>query len=158
MAAHTLKPLDAFLPEYEFSERHSTRVDASAARIDAAVRALAIEDVPLAHLLVRLRGLGRPTRQRRPFVESGRLLDDAPGEGVVLGLSGQFWKLRGGPGGGEAVIDFRIDGNRLSTETRVHVADPGERLRFARYWRVIRPFSGLIRVLFLREVRKQAEA
>ncbi len=46
----------------------------------------------------------------------------------------------------------------LSTETRVHVADPPARRKFRRYWFVIRPFSGLIRILLLRAARRRAEA
>ena len=93
------------------------------------------------------------------------------GEGVVLGLTGQFWRLRGGrdlgrprtaeeflaydrPDVCKAVIDFRIvelaPGRcRLTTETRVHVDDPAARRAFRRYWLVVRPFSGLTRILFL---------
>ena len=105
-----------------------------------------------------------------------QVLDDVPEEGVVLGLTGQFWRLLGGerdPGRPttpeeflaysrrdtcKAVIDFRIQPGALSTETRVHVADPASRRVFRRYWRVIRPFSGLIRILLLRAARKRALA
>ena len=58
----------------------------------------------------------------------------------------------------KAVIDFRVGAGSLSTETRVHVADPVSRRRFRRYWFVIRPFSGLIRILLLRAARRRAEA
>jgi hypothetical protein len=58
----------------------------------------------------------------------------------------------------KAVIDFRIEPRRLSTETRVHVADPASRRKFRRYWVVIKPFSGLIRILFLRAARSRALA
>ena len=102
------------------------------------------------------------------------MLDDVPGEGIVLGLTGQFWRLRGGdrgrartaeeflaytrPDACKAVIDFRVGQSLLSTETRVHVPDLVSRQKFRRYWLAIRPFSGLIRVLFLRAVRQRAEA
>ena len=154
-----LKSLDEFLPQYEFSEQHSICVRAPAARIDDALRGLSVEDVPLVNLLMRLRTLGRRRSARRPFVEQMRRLDDAPGEGVVLGLKGDFWRLRAREGEScEAVFDFRISGELLSTETRVHIVDPAARRRFARYWRVIHPFSGLTRILILREVRNRAEA
>ncbi len=97
------------------------------------------------------------------------------GEGVVLGLTGQFWRLRGnldppGPRTAEdflayerpdvckAVIDLRVGASSLSTETRVRVADPAARRKFRRYWLVIRPFSGLIRIVLLRAARARAEA
>jgi hypothetical protein len=154
-----MQTLDAYLPEFEFSERHRIRIDAPPERIDAVVRAIAVDDVRILRMLFRLRALGRRLPARRPFVELGRRLDDGPGEGVVLGLEGDFWRLRGSGRGGScrAVIDFRVVGSELTTETRVHVADPVARRKFARYWRVIRPFSGLTRIVFLREARRRAE-
>ena len=58
----------------------------------------------------------------------------------------------------KAIVDFRIGAGTLSTETRVHVADPASRRKFRRYWLVIRPFSGLIRIQLLRAARRRAEA
>lgn len=43
-------------------------------------------------------------------------------------------------------------------ETRVDVPDGVSRQKFARYWRGVRPFSGLIRVLVLRAAKRRAEA
>jgi hypothetical protein len=59
---------------------------------------------------------------------------------------------------GERHVEFRVDARALSTETRVHVADPASRKKFRRYWLVVRPFSGLIRILLLRAARTRAEA
>jgi hypothetical protein len=174
-----LKALDDFLPVFEFSERHRLAIDAPPERIDEALRAVSIADIPVARALWFVRRLGRPYGDVwKPFVGGelpGVVLDDVPGEGVVLGLTGQFWKLRGGrdpagprtaedffaydrPDACKAVVDFRVGPSSLSTETRVHVADPSARRRFRRYWLVIRPFSGLIRTLLLRAARKRAEA
>ena len=175
-----MRPLDDFLPAYEFVERHSLAIDAPAGRIDAAVREVSIADIPLARALWWARRLGRPYGDTaKPFVGGelpGVVLEDVPGEGLVLGLTGQFWRLLGGerdparprtadeflayvrPDACKAVIDFRVAPGSLSTETRVHVAEPRARSAFRRYWRVIRPFSGLIRILFLRAARKRAEA
>jgi hypothetical protein len=155
-----MKALDAFLPEYEFSERHRIRIDAPPERVDAVVREIVAEDLAAVRVLTWLRALGRPRRSRRPLVEIGTRLEDAPGEGLVLGLEGDFWRLRGSRSGSSctAVLDFRVANGQLTTETRVHVADPAARRKFARYWRVIRPFSGLIRIVFLREAKRRAEA
>jgi hypothetical protein len=46
----------------------------------------------------------------------------------------------------------------LSTETRILCTDDRNRRRFRRYWAVVRPFSGLIRIELLRIVRREAEA
>jgi hypothetical protein len=174
-----VRPLDDFLPTYEFSERHALAIDAPPERIDHALRTVSMTDLPVARVLWWLRRLGRPYGDpSEPFVGGelpGIVLDDAPGQGIVLGLTGQFWRLRGGgreaerptnadeflaydrPDVCKAVIDFRVGQNRLSTETRVHVGDPEARRKFRRYWLVIRPFSGLIRTLMLRAARRRAE-
>ncbi len=175
-----MKALDEFLPVYEFSERHRLAIAASPERIDAAVRAVSLAEIPVARALWWLRRLGRPNGNvGQPFVsgalERSVVLDDVPGEGVVLGLTGQFWRLRGGDAGPrprsreeflaydrpdacKAVIDFRVGPALLSTETRVHVPDAAARRKFRRYWLVILPFSGLIRIMFLRAARRLAEA
>jgi hypothetical protein len=175
-----MRPLDDFLPAYEFVERHSLAIDAPRGAIDVAFRAVSISDIPVARALWFVRRLGRPSGDlTKPFVSSelpGIVLEDVPGEGVVLGLTGQFWRIRGGyrdptrprtpdefvayarPDMCKAVVDFRVGESSLSTETRVHVADPAARRKFRRYWLVIRPFSGLIRILMLRAARTRAEA
>ena len=94
------------------------------------------------------------------MVPRATVLEDIPGEGLVLTITGQFWRLRGaGPEApATAVVDFRAGPGRLTTETRVHVPDPASSRRFARYWRVVRPFSGLIRTQVLRAAKRRAEA
>jgi hypothetical protein len=47
-------------------------------------------------------------------------------------------------------------GTRLSTETRIWCLDPASRRSFRRYWFVVRPFSGLIRIALLRAVAREA--
>lgn len=175
-----MRPLDAFLPVYEFSERHSLAIDAPAGQIDRAFREVSIADIPLARALWWVRRLGRPYGDpTKPFIGGelpGVVLEDVSEEGIVLGLTGQFWRLLGGqrderrpttpqeflaydrPDACKAVIDFRVADGALSTETRVHVGDPASRRRFRRYWLVVRPFSGLIRILLLRAARRRAEA
>ena len=175
-----MRALDDFLPAYEFSEHHAVAIDAPAARIDAAFREVSIADIPAARALWWIRRLGRPYGDTsKPFIGGdlpGVVLEDVAEEGIVLGLTGQFWRVLGGqrdarrptteeefrafvrPDTCKAVIDFRVGDRQLSTETRVHVADPASRKKFRRYWFVVRPFSGLIRILLLRAARRRAEA
>jgi hypothetical protein len=175
-----VRHLDDFLPEYEFSERHRVAIAAPPERIDDALRSVSLAEIPGARALWFVRRLGRPYGGvHRPFVAGALpravVLDDVRGEGIVLGLTGQFWRLRGGDRGAspaspeaflafdrpdscKAVLDLRVGPSLLSTETRVHVADPATRRKFRRYWLIIRPFSGLIRILFLRAARRRAEA
>lgn len=175
-----MRPLDDFLPTYEFAERHSLAIDAPASRIDGALRTVSIADITIARVLWWLRRLGRPYGDStKPFVAGqlpGVVLEDVPEEGIVLGLTGQFWRLLGAerdpatpttleeflayqrPDTCKAVVDFRVGASSLSTETRIHVADAAARRKFRRYWFVVRPFSGLIRVLLLRAARRRATA
>ena len=93
------------------------------------------------------------------MVPKATVVEDTPGEGIVLSVTGQFWRLRGrGPEPpATAVVDFRSGPGRLSTETRVHVPDPISHRKFVRYWRIVRPFSGLIRTSILRAAKRRAE-
>jgi hypothetical protein len=131
-------------------------------------------------LLARGRGLPRakdvPLAQQ--MIEFGFVpLADHDDE-LVLGFVGQPWKAAGGsmprpssaeawsafdePGFAKAVMNFRSaavgDQAVLETETRVYLTDAPSRRRFARYWRLIRPWSGLIRRSWLRAAKRRAEA
>jgi hypothetical protein len=158
-----MKSLDAFLPAYDFSTRHAVAVAVDPVRADRALREVTFKEVPLVRALLVARGLGLRRGEDTvlgAMVPRATVLEDVPGEGVVLTLSGQFWRLRGrGPEApATAVIDFRAVPGSLATETRVHIPDPVSRRKFGRYWRVVRPFSGLIRVVVLRAAKRRAEA
>ena len=98
------------------------------------------------------------------------LLGENPGE-IVLGQIGRPWKAAGATGGAVAApaefaaydkpgyakvaLSLRVDprgtaSSILTMETRVALTDAASVLRFRRYWRVIGPFSGLIRRVALR--------
>jgi hypothetical protein len=130
--------------------------------------------------LLRGRGTSRSSRRLtlREIEEAGfgRLAEEVDRE-IVLGVTGRFWRLTGNlepfdrdafrrpiPAGfAQAVWNFRVvpgggSGAVLSTETRVTCGDPSSRRKFRRYWLVVRPFSGLIRTLMLRSIRRACEA
>jgi hypothetical protein len=158
-----MKSLDAFLPAYDFSTRHAVAVAVDPVRADRALREVTFKEVPVVRALLVARGLGLRRGEDTvlgAMVPRATVLEDVPGEGVVLTLSGQFWRLRGrGPEApATAVIDFRAVPGSLATETRVHIPDPVSRRKFGRYWRVVRPFSGLIRMVVLRAAKRRAEA
>lgn len=102
-------------------------------------------------------------------------LEDVPNEELVLGLTGRFWTptgclvatrsgtFRAGPEPGlaQAAWNFHLSSptpgvTELLTETRVRVAEDA-RASFQLYWTVVRPFSGLLRRVMLRDVRRTAE-
>lgn len=180
-----MRALEEFLPVDEVREKHSLAISAPPERVDSAVRRVTLAEIPVARALFALRSVGRGSGlAKRPLMETmlenGVLLEDVPGEGLVVGLAGQFWKLRGGLavdrphtceefrsyGRGDvarAVMDVRVHpagaaGAVLTTETRIHVPDPTARKKLLRYWSIVRPFSGLTRILLLRAARARAEA
>jgi len=163
--------LDELLPRWDFRERHAVRVAASPERVFAAVRAVTAAEMPVARALMRARGM-RAAAQRPVLAEAMRaftVLADVPGRELVIGAVGRPWQLRGGqrpdadfrafdePGYAKMAMDFRFDGTRLTTETRVLLTDAAARRRFRAYWLLIRPFSGLIRRAWLRAIKRRAE-
>ena len=160
--ARGLRTLDAVLAEYEFGARYDVAVDADAATADRALREVTFGEVPVVRARLLLRGLGR-RRADEPVLAGMRrlatVLEDVPGEGLVLRIRGRFWRLRGG--GAEpaatAVVDFRASEGALTTESRVHVPDGVSRRRFERYWRIVGPFSGVTRKQLLRAAKWRAE-
>jgi hypothetical protein len=158
-----VRSLDDYLPSYEFVTRHEVAVAVDPARADRALREVTFREVPLVRALLFLRGLGARKGGDSvvaTMVPRATVLEDVPGEGIVLTLSGQFWRLRGrgAEAPATAVIDFRVQPGSLATETRVHVPDPVARRKFVRYWRIVRPFSGLIRTQVLQAAKRRAEA
>jgi len=168
------------MPVYDFRSRHALVVDAPAARVAAAAEGFGLDRSWVARLLFRLRGLGPPPATlRASFATEGfTLLAEQPGREIVLGTAGRFWAIdeRAAmvhprdaeafaayrePGSAKAVLAVRIDAlpdgrTRLSTETRVACTDTAAWIRFAAYWTVIKPFSGLIRRAMLRGIAERA--
>jgi hypothetical protein len=169
--------IDGFLPDYEFTERHSTLVRATPDAIEPHVRALDLSGSRVVRLLLRLRGMSGGAIGLEGLERAGfRILGEAPGREIVLGLIGRFWTPSGAlcrfepvdfvafdePGWAKAVWNFSLEAQSdgrtlLATETRVHCTDPKSRRRFRAYWTVVRPFSGLIRRIALREIKGRAE-
>ena len=164
--------LDRVLPDWHVREVHATRVDAPPERVFDAMRAVTLAEMPVARVLMRLRGLG--ASGARPVLEealrSFSVLAEEPGHELVLGVVGRPWRPRGGqrpdadfasfaePGYAKMALAFRLDGNRLSTETRVLLTDARSWRAFRCYWLVVRPFSDLIRRVWLRAIRQRAES
>ena len=171
--------MDKYLPRYQFSERHWTRVRASPEEVmqvvlnfnrprDRLTEAL----LSLRSVLPRLFGRDAPSIDRNIFTP----LDQDPKSETVAGLIGRFWQLDGGlipiadaeafnrfvePGTPKLGTGFRAMpdpvGTLLTTETRVFCPDRYAMLRFAPYWMLIRIPSGLIRRRSLRAIKAAAE-
>jgi hypothetical protein len=177
--------LDEALPRWDFDETHSIEVAASPARAYEALRLLRSSDLRVTNALMGLRTLGRRRRgPDRPLIDVTReggfvLLWDEPGEEVVMGIRGRFWQPRPvsdtppdtdlagfaaleAPGAAKSAWNFSFEPlsggrTRVTTVTRVAAGDEAARRSFGRYWRLIRPFSGLIRIEMLRALRRKLE-
>ena len=130
--------------------------------------------------------LRRPLPDRdvnRPILEVSTggggfiVLEQGPTE-VVLGVVGRFWRLAtrdvvkfstpeefvafGGEGYAKAVINFLVNSvegrTRLRTETRILPLGAEAARRFGLYWFFVHPVSALLRRMWLRAIRRRAEA
>jgi hypothetical protein len=187
--------LDYWMPDYDFSARYHTGVRAPPSQVFHALMTAGFARHPLIRGLMLIRTLpsllanpkararalrSRPSNPgdlRSLLKGSFTLLDEAPPEELVLGLTGRFWAATGNlapssadtfrdppPAGmARAAWNFLVrerpdGGSDLTTETRVRCADPAARRSFARYWSVVGPASGVIRRVMLREIRRHAES
>jgi hypothetical protein len=178
--------IDRFLPEYHFVERHRRTIRAAPVELLTAAKAVRGREARLVAPFFFLRGLparilgGRADEaaipRDRPMLDFFTPLAESAEE-VVAGIVGRFWQLTdieaprirspeefmafADPTFGKGVINFKVapvgDGTLLTTETRVLVADPVARARFARYWLVVKPGSTLIRRSVLAAVARRAE-
>ncbi len=140
---------------------------------------MALRELP-ARLVGRAIGGDRDAAVLDALVASGFVqLAEQPGREIVLGVVGRFWKLAGNapvrsvhdqqtftafdqPGYAKAAMNLLVRaegrGCRLITETRIQTTDPAAARSFRRYWRLIRPGSGLIRRSWLSAVRRRLVA
>jgi hypothetical protein len=176
--------LDELLPHYDVNETHSISTSAAPAAVMDAIGALTPGEVPVLVVLMAIRSVPALLQRRRlpvrgPLLDGFRKggfvqLSETPDE-LVLGAVGRFWQPSGGlrrieaaefagfvePGWAKAAFNLQVErvGARtvLSTETRIATTDERARRSFARYWRVIHPGSALIRIAWLRAIRRRAE-
>jgi hypothetical protein len=177
--------LDEFVPIWQFRERHTIRIDAPPARVFEAIRSVRAKEIALFNTLTWIRRGGRRAPESilnagdtAPLLDVATrngfiyLADDSERE-IVIGtavvtppgrrgaLTPEMFKTPLAPGFALAAMNFLVipDGpsaSLVSTETRVFANSPGARRRFARYWRMIYPGSALIRVMWLRALRRRA--
>ena len=169
--------IDDYAPDYDVASRHHLDVRATPEAVYAVVRKLDLSRSWLIRTLFRLRGLPTRGMTLEDFLKWGFvLLDETPQRELLLGLIGRFWTLAGDlqrfepaafrafeePGFARAAWTFFLDPQpggivRLITETRVQCTDAASLRRFRRYWRLVGPFSGVIRKEMLRVIKQEAE-
>ncbi len=159
--------LDDVMPEYQFVEHHELRVRAEPAVVFGAIRPVTAREIRYFQTLTWIRNprvratpasiLAAP--EDRPLLDvalgSGfKLLREDPGREIVIGTRVAR--------GVVAVLNFRVrsDGpgaSLLTTETRVLANSSRATRVFAAYWRFIYPGSAIIRIEWLRAIKRRAE-
>ena len=180
--------IDSFAPNPDAVETHSIAINAAGEQVYHALWTADLGGSLAIKILMGLRSLpafllhrshARPRNQRitlQTIIDSGfGVLAEKPGEEIVLGVTGRFWRPTGNlspfnradfdkavsPGLARGVWNFRVEESAggkaiLSTQTRVICGDPASRRKFRLYWLFVRPFSGLIRRIMLKNVRNAA--
>lgn len=179
--------IDSFAPNADEFELHRIQIDASPEVVRRALWTTDLGGSLIIKALMGLRGLpefilhgGRrpPTDVHvtlKALIKGGFGLLANELDEIVLGVNGRFWRPTGNlfpfdradfdepipAGQARGVWNFSIkpsgSGTILATETRVTCGDPNSLKKFRRYWLVVRPFSGLIRLVMLRAVKREAE-
>ncbi len=180
--------LDRWLPQWDFHEYHSVEIDAPPEIGYEQLKLLDLNNLLLTRILFGLRGIPAMVRRRRArlplkmtlqgLVDAGFVvLDEQVDREIVLGLVGRPWIPSGDirrvtPAGFEQCEDgdlvkmawnFLVEHRGasaclLSTETRILALGERSKRNFRRYWRLIEPFSGAIRIDALWAVKRQAES
>jgi hypothetical protein len=186
--------ISELMPEPDVVMKHVRGVNATPDKVFAALTTVDFGKSKLIALLFALRGIPAlllaprdtldrlRTRKRHSALTLGRitkegfgLVAERPGEEIVLGVTGRFWKasaklqpaardvFRTGPAPGDALAawSFQVEPapnahTRLTTETRVKAADVDTLLTFKRYWRLVHPGSALIRRSMLAAIAREA--
>jgi hypothetical protein len=177
--------LDQFLPNHDFSARYEIRINVPASAVYQCLLRSDFSALWLVRLLMTVRSGKRLPRNRMPGDLRQRLqgtgfvmLVEVPGEELVLGVAGRFWRPDGGrcmdlaaedfagfsrSGYAKAAWNFKLradspEGTFLSTETRIKCFGLAALWKFRIYWSLVGPFSGLIRKAILKHVKDKAES
>ncbi|GBQ22245.1 hypothetical protein AA12717_1131 [Gluconacetobacter sacchari DSM 12717] len=173
----------AFLiPHADFRERHRIRIHAPPGAVLAAVAKFRIRDDPLARRALWLREwpgrLLRRARRKTFDLDDFTRLEQPDPLTIAYGLIGAFWAADYGLVACASTAEFRNNRDPyvckllltftvtplpdglcdLTTETLVCCPSPDARRRFAPYWYLIRPVSGLLRRRLLGIISARARA
>ena len=177
--------IDEFLPNYDFSARYEIRIDAPASAVYRCLLRSDFSELWLVRVLMTLRSGKRLPRNRVPSDLRRRLqgtgfvmLAEAPGDELVIGVAGQFWRPDGGrcldltadefagfsrPGYAKVAWNFKLraespESTLLSTETMIKCFGQAALWKFRIYWSLVGPFSGLMRKAILKQIKTEAES
>jgi hypothetical protein len=180
--------LDRFVPAFQFNEVHTIEIRATPERTYRAMLDVTPEEIAFYRALTWIRRFGQagPENILNPaagtsLIETAarttfRKLAEVPNREFVVGgfvaapagarsrkwTAETFANLEE-PGFAKVAMNFRVEprgtgASILSTETRVYATDGATRRAFKVYWRTIYPGSALIRVSWLRAIKRRAES
>ena len=180
--------LDQTMPEYQFNETHSTRIHASPEQVMEATRQATFRDMKSLVTLLKIRSVAGGIHETGAALEEMqrmRIIDSFSKAGYLLAsnereiLSCGGWNVRASrpigartlqeyaayrePGAAKMAFDFRVEDvgggwSTLRAETRVVATDEATRRGMGRYWRMIVPGSGLLRIQWLDGIKNRAES
>ena len=179
--------LDELMPEYQFYERHSTRIHAGPEHVIEAIRQSTFGDMRSLRVLLKVRAaaLRAPSRDNGAFGSDKRIFDAFTASGYVSGATEHEVLMCGGANVREGRVlpahslqefaDYRVEGgvkigfdfyvedagegwSKVTAETRVLAVDEATTRGLARYWRLIVPGSGLLRREWLEGIKRRAES
>jgi hypothetical protein len=177
--------LDDIMPEYQFSERHSARIHARPEQVMQAVRESTFGDMKSLVTLLKIRGAVLRIHDTGGFLQDKRVLDAFSASGYLSGGSEHEIVMCGGAnvrakrrleartlqefaedreqGAVKMAFGFNVEDagggwSTISAETRVVALDDFTRRGMGRYWRLIVPGSGLLRLQWLEGIKKRAES
>lgn len=173
MAKLTL--IDKYLPEYTFNEYHYIEVNRSVADVYNSAKDFDMSQSKLINVLFKIRGLPSKRMNLQGFISDigfTNIEERFPTENLI-----GFWaRTKIEPISGyrdfientisarvKVVWNFRfeeINGGqtKLSTKTRIWCVTPLSKITFGLYWRIIKPFSGVIRKRMLQIIKDDAES
>lgn len=164
---------DEAIPHWQQRETHRIEADLPADAVFGAFEELTWSEVPAFKALMSIRGLARgrggDARVYDWFTSAGFVeLARTESELVVAAVEpvgrrrvdppttvAEFAAFAD-PGYVKIGTAFAVRPGCIVTETRVVATDAVARRRFAAYWLLIRPFSGIIRRVWLRAIRDRA--
>ena len=177
--------IDEFLPLYDVSASYEIRINAPPCLVYQCVLRSDFNKQWVVRLLMTIRTGKQPPRNRVPSDLPQRLqgtgfvvLAEVPGEELLIGVAGKFWRPDGGRcldltagdfgrfarvGHAKVAWNFRLRTESpncmvLSTETRIKCFGRAALWKFRLYWSLVGPFSGLIRKAILKQVKTEAES
>ncbi len=166
--------IDQFLATYHFNETHSVIVKIAAEHAYSKMMHTQIGKDRITRTLLSLRGMSPRSISIAEFGGgSFARLGELPDKEILFGIisrNGRFTDcnapsvsdfLQPGNDVIRSVINFTVDplpaGVRISTETRIYCGNEKLKRQFSFYWFFIEPFSRLIRIRMLKELKKLME-